>query len=99
MYTLQALWTAAREGLDVVAVVCANRAYRILQIELARAGQADPGPKARALTELSRPELDWSALARGMGVPAARASDAESFSNELARALAEPGPALIEALI
>jgi acetolactate synthase-1/2/3 large subunit len=99
MYTLQALWTMAREGLDVVTVVCANRAYRILQIELARAGVAEPGPKARALTDLGRPELAWTELARGMGVPAVRASDAESLSKELARALSEPGPTLIEALL
>jgi acetolactate synthase-1/2/3 large subunit len=99
MYTLQALWTMARESLDVVVVVCANRSYRILQIELARAGVAEPGPKARALTDLGRPELDWTALARGLGVPAARATDADGFAKELARALAEPGPTLVEALL
>ena len=98
MYTAQALWTMARESLDVVVVLCANRAYRILQIEVARAGIAEPGPAARALTELSHPALDWCALARGMGVPAVRATDADSFAKELADALAEPGPALIEAL-
>ena len=97
MYTAQALWTMARESLDVVVVLCANRAYRILQLEIARAGVAGPGPASRALTELSNPSLDWCALARGMGVPAARASDADVFAKELARALADPGPALIEA--
>jgi len=99
MYTLQALWTMAREGLDVVVVVCANRSYRILQIELARAGIAEPGPAARALADLSHPELDWTALARGLGVPATRAADADAFAKELARALADPGPTLIEALL
>jgi acetolactate synthase-1/2/3 large subunit len=99
MYTAQALWTMARESLDVVVVLCANRAYRILQLEVARAGIAEPGPNARALTELAPPALDWCALARGMGVPAARAVDAETFAKELARALADPGPALIEALL
>jgi acetolactate synthase-1/2/3 large subunit len=99
MYTLQALWTMAREGLDVVAVVCANRAYRILQVELARAGVAEPGPAARSLADLGHPELDWTALARGLGVPAARVADADAFAKELARALAEPGPALVEALL
>ena len=97
MYTAQALWTMARESLDVVVVLCANRAYRILQLEVARAGIAEPGPAARALTELSNPQLDWCALARGMGVPAARATDADSFVKEFSRALADPGPALIEA--
>src|SRR5690606_38917847 len=99
LYTLQALWTMARESLDVVTVVCANRAYRILQVELARAGVAEPGPKARALTDLARPEIDWTAVARGFGVPSARVADADAFAKELGRALAEPGPALIEALL
>lgn len=99
MYTLQALWTMAREGLDVVVVVCANRSYRILQVELARAGIAEPGPAARALADLGRPELDWTALARGLGVPGTRVADADTFAKELARALAEPGPTLIEALL
>ncbi len=97
MYTAQALWTMARESLDVVVVLCANRAYRILQIEVARAGIAEPGPAARALTELTNPSLDWCAIARGMGVPAARATDADTFVKELTRTLSDPGPALIEA--
>jgi acetolactate synthase-1/2/3 large subunit len=97
MYTAQALWTMARESLDIVVVLCANRAYRILQLEVARAGIAEPGPAARALTELSNPPLDWCAIARGMGVPAARATDADSLVKEFSRALADPGPALIEA--
>ncbi|MDJ0868773.1 MAG: acetolactate synthase large subunit, partial [Myxococcota bacterium] len=99
MYTLQALWTLAREGLDVVVVVCANRSYRILQLELHRAGIAEPGPLAMGLTDLSRPALDWTALARGHGVPASRAETAEALAEQLRRALAEPGPALIEAVL
>ena len=99
MYTLQSLWTMAREGLDVVTIICANRAYRILQVELARAGIAEPGPGARALTDLSHPELDWVALAKGMGVPGVRVDSADALVRALERALAEPGPALIEALI
>jgi acetolactate synthase-1/2/3 large subunit len=99
MYTLQALWTCARESLDVVAVVCANRAYRILQAELGRSGVAEPGPAARALTSLAQPELDWVALARGLGVPGTRVDNAESFCDAFARAVATPGPALIEALL
>ena len=97
LYTLQALWSMAREGLDVTVVVCANRSYRILQLELGRAGIAEPGPQAQNLVDLSRPVMDWVALARGFGVPAAAAEDAASFSRELARALATPGPSLIEA--
>lgn len=99
MYTLQALWTQAREGLDVVTVLCANRAYRILQVELARAGVAEPGRNARSMTDLSGPPLDWVALARGLGVPATRADTAESLTQALERAFATPGPALIEAIL
>jgi acetolactate synthase-1/2/3 large subunit len=95
-YTLQSLWTQAREGLDVVTLLCANRAYRILQVELARAGNAEPGPQARALTQLDHPTLDWVSLARGFGVPAVRAETAEDLCSALPRALAEPGPQLIE---
>ena len=72
-YTLQALWTQARESLDVTTVLCSNRSYRILQIELTHAGIAEPGPSARALTDLSRPPIDWVSLARGFGVPGVRA--------------------------
>jgi acetolactate synthase-1/2/3 large subunit len=99
MYTLQSLWTCARESLDVVIVVCANRSYRILQVELARAGIAEPGPQARALTDLSHPALDWVSLARGMGVPGTSADTAEDFIAAFRRALAEPGPRLIEAVL
>jgi acetolactate synthase-1/2/3 large subunit len=99
MYTLQSLWTQAREGLDVTTVICANRRYRILQVELLRAGVAEPGPQAVAMTDLSNPVLDWVSLARGMGVPAARATTANEFATALQRALAEPGPQLIEAIL
>jgi len=99
MYTLQALWTQARESLDVTTIVCANRSYRILQIELARTGIAEPGRNARALTDLAAPPLDWVALAKGMGVPGVRVEDADALVRELGRALAEPGPSLIEAVL
>ena len=98
-YTLQSLWTQAREGLDVVTLLCSNRAYRILQVELVRAGIAEPGPKARSLTQLDRPELDWVSLARGFGVPGRRVETAQELEEALARALAEPGPQLIEMMI
>jgi acetolactate synthase-1/2/3 large subunit len=99
LYTLQSLWTQARESLDVTTIICANRSYRILQIELMRAGIGEPGPAARGLTNLGEPVLDWIALAKGMGVPAVRATDAETIVRELRRALAEPGPHLIEAIL
>jgi acetolactate synthase-1/2/3 large subunit len=99
LYTVQALWSLAREGADVTAVICSNRKYRILQAELARAGVAEPGPKARALTELSRPDLDWVALAKGFGIPGRAVRTEAELADALARALAQPGPSLIEAVL
>jgi acetolactate synthase-1/2/3 large subunit len=98
-YTLQSLWTQARESLDVVTLLCSNRAYRILQVELVRAGIAEPGPQARSLTQLDSPALDWVSLAQGFGVPASRVETAEELLEALPRALAEPGPRFIEMLI
>ena len=89
----------ARESLDVVIVLCSNRAYRILQVELGRTGIAEPGAKARALTSLEAPVIDWVSLARGCGVPAERAETNEDFAIQLARALSTPGPHLIEAVL
>lgn len=97
MYTLQALWTMARESLDVTVVICANHRYRILEIELARAGVQDPGRASRALTDLASPGIDWVSLGRGMGVPSVGADTADQLVEHLRRAFAEPGPALIEA--
>jgi acetolactate synthase I/II/III large subunit len=99
MYTISALWTQAREQLDVTTVIFSNRRYAILDLELQRVGAAPGGGAARSLFDLSRPDLDFTALARGMGVPAARAADAGEFADALGRALAEPGPHLIEALV
>jgi acetolactate synthase-1/2/3 large subunit len=98
-YVPQSLWTMARESLDVVVILCANRAYRILDIEFARTKSGEPGPQARKLLALDRPNIDWTAVARGFGVTAMRCESAESFDAELARAVAGPGPALIEAVI
>jgi len=99
MYTLQALWTQARESLDVTTVILANRSYAILQMELARVGAGDGGPVARSLLDLKAPELDMVSLARGMGVPATRARTAQELVDQLGRALSTPGPALIEAVL
>ena len=97
MYTIQALWTQAREGLDVTTVIFSNRRYAILDLELQRVGAAAGGDAAAACSTCPAPT--WtSALARGMGVPAVRAASAGEFADELRRALAEPGPHLIEAL-
>ena len=99
MYTLSALWTQAREGLDVTTVIFNNRSYAILNMELNRVGAEPAGDAARSLLELSRPGLDFVALANGMGVPASRASTSGEFGARLQQAFAEPGPHLIEAMI
>ena len=97
MYTLQALWTMARESLDVTVVVCANRTYRILEVELMRAGVTEPGPAAASLTGLGRPDLDWVSLAHGMGVPGLAATTADELVDGLSRAFATDGPMVVEA--
>jgi acetolactate synthase-1/2/3 large subunit len=99
MYTAQALWTHAREGLDITTLICSNRTYAILVEELARAGVTDPEPHARAVTSLADPALDWLSLSRGMGVPATRATTTQELSTALANALAEPGPHLVEMVL
>ncbi len=98
MYTLQSLWTQARENLDVTTVIFNNRSYAILSLELSRVGARTDG-NAAGLFDISRPPLDFVALAQGMGVPAARADTADDVVRELDRALAEPGPHLIDAIL
>ncbi len=99
MYTLQALWTMARENLDVTTLIINNRSYAILNIELARIGIADAGTKARSLLVVGNPPLDWVALAQGMGVPAYRAGTVASLRDALGEALNRDGPALVEAIV
>ncbi|NYJ06566.1 acetolactate synthase large subunit [Petropleomorpha daqingensis] len=99
MYTISALWTHAREQLDVTTVVCNNGSYAILEHELARVGATGNGKRAGQLLDLGGPDLDFVALAGGMGVPATRAETAEQLADQLRRALAEPGPHLIDAVL
>ena len=99
MYTLQALWTQVRERLDVTTIICNNSSYAVLNMELARVGAERVGPKALSMLDISDPDLDFVALATGMGVPASRATTAEEFSEQLAAAFATKGPVLIEAMI
>jgi acetolactate synthase-1/2/3 large subunit len=99
LYTIQALWTQAREGLDVTTVIFNNRSYAILNIELSRVGAKTGGTKAKEMLDLSRPDIDFVSIARGLGVPATRATTAEEFTKQFERALATPGPALVEAMI
>jgi acetolactate synthase-1/2/3 large subunit len=99
MYTLQSWWTMAREGLDVTTIICNNGSYAVLNMELNRVGAEAAGPKAREMLDISRPDLDFVALAQGMGLSASRATTAEEFNDQLARALATPGPSVVEAVV
>lgn len=99
LYTAQALWTQAREGLDVTTIILANRAYAILYHEFRNVGAAAPGRNARRMLDLDDPAPDWVSLARGYGVPATRADSAEAFNAALRAAMAERGPRLIEAVL
>ncbi|MDQ6838420.1 MAG: acetolactate synthase large subunit [Actinomycetota bacterium] len=99
LYTIQALWTMAREGLDVVTVIYNNRSYAILNMELDRVGAAAGDLRARAMLDLSRPDIDFVSIAAGLGVAATRATTAGELTDRLATALATPGPSLIDAII
>lgn len=99
MYTVQALWTQARENLDVVTVVFANASYAILQGEMRAVGVNTFGTNARRMLTLDEPVLDWTLMARGMGVEAARAETMEDFNSLLDSAMKRRGPFLIEARI
>jgi acetolactate synthase-1/2/3 large subunit len=99
MYTVQALWTMAREALDVTVVVFANNTYRILNIEMMRTGAGQAGPQAARLLELGDPAIDWVSLAKGLGVPAVRCATAEAFETAFAAAMAQRGPMFIEAVV
>ncbi len=99
LYTLQSWWTMAREGLDVTTILLNNHSYAVLNMELDRVGADAPGPRARAMLDLGHPSIDFVELATGLGLQAARAETAEEFSEELARALAAPGPSVVEAIV
>ena len=99
MYTVQALWTMAREQLDVTTVIFSNRKYAILQVEFMRVGAHNPGPKAMSMLDLANPEIDWTQLAEGMGVEASRATTVAEFDAQMASAMRQRGPRLIEAVI
>jgi acetolactate synthase-1/2/3 large subunit len=96
MYTLQGLWTQARESLNITTLICSNRSYDILKLEMALAGNVSPGPQSVQSTVLDNPPLDWVSLSRGMGVPAVSVSTSDQLEKALKRSLEEPGPSLIE---
>ena len=99
MYTVQSLWTQAREQLDVTTVIFANRSYAILNIELARVGAGTPGATALSMLDLSNPVIDWVQLANAMGVEAVRVTDLPSFADAYRSSLGRRGPTLIEVVL
>jgi acetolactate synthase-1/2/3 large subunit len=96
MYTMQALWTMAREDLNVTTVVFANRTYAVLQREFAGFGVGVPGPRAASLFDIGRPTLDWIHLAKGMGVPGSRVTTLDAFAKAVREGFETDGPTLIE---
>lgn len=99
IYSISALWTQARERLDVTTVILNNSAYAILRLELQRVGADTGGQKAAEWLDLSKPDMDFVAIATGMGVPATKATTAQELAEQFKLALAEPGPHLIDAVI
>ena len=103
MYTVQSLWTQARENLDVTTVIFSNRAYAILQVEMSRTGakdlMAEGDRQALDMFDLSRPDLDWVKIAEGMGVEAVRVTSVREFSDAFVAAMGQRGPRLIEAVV
>jgi acetolactate synthase-1/2/3 large subunit len=99
LYTIQALWTQAREGLSVTNVILNNGAYAILRLEMMRAGVNQLSEAANALFDLKRPEIDFCSIARGFGVPAERVETPAALTAALTRSYVSPGPTLIEVMI
>ena len=99
LYTLQSWWTMAREGLDVTTILLNNHSYAVLNMELDRVGADSAGPRARDMLDLGRPSIDFVHLAQGLGLQATRAETSEEFADQLASALASPGPNVVEAVI
>jgi acetolactate synthase-1/2/3 large subunit len=96
MYTVQALWTMARESLNVTTVVFANRGYNVLKREFSGLGIGIPSPRVLDLFEIGRPDINWVALAKSMGVPGMRVDSLDAFAKELRRGLETDGPKLIQ---
>ena len=98
-YTLQALWTQARENLNVTTIICNNGGYRVLGIEMKRAGVTEFSPGLESLISLKNPSPDWVKLAEGMGVSGQRVETAEALIDAIKRAVESQGPHLIEAVL
>jgi acetolactate synthase I/II/III large subunit len=99
LFTVQALWTQAREVLNITTLIFSNRNYNALRNQLTRDGVTSPGPAVRAVTELERPSIGWVRIAQGFGVPAVPVTTAEELAREMRVALTEPGPHLIEMVL
>ncbi|MFM0417671.1 acetolactate synthase large subunit [Paraburkholderia aromaticivorans] len=96
MYTIQSLWTQARESLNVTTIIFANNSYAILKAEYANMGAGTPGERAMSMIDIDKPRIDWLAMAKSMGVPAVAVDTAESFHKAMRDSVREPGPCLIE---
>jgi acetolactate synthase-1/2/3 large subunit len=96
MYTIQALWTQAREGLPITTIIFANNSYAILKAEYANMGAGTPTERALAMIDIDRPNIDWQAMAKSMGVPSVAVETAEDFTKAMIASTNEPGPQLIE---
>jgi acetolactate synthase-1/2/3 large subunit len=96
MYTIQSLWTQAREGLNVTTIICANRSYQILKAEYSNMGFGAPGPRAMSMIDIDQPTIDWIAMAKSLGVPAISVMTAEDFHRAMINSVHSSGPMLIE---
>ena len=99
MYTIQSLWTQAREGLNVTNVIFSNKSYAILQVELERVGALETGDRANSMLSMDIPEIDWVSLSKSLGVPAKRTLTVEVFKKSFQEGLKTDGSSLIEIVV
>jgi len=99
MYTIQSLWTQARESLNITNIIFSNKAYAILQVELERVGALETGERANSMLSLDNPDIDWVSLSKSLGVPAKRTLTVEEFGKALSDGFASEGPSLIEVIV
>ena len=99
MYTVQALWSMARENADVTVVLLNNRSYAILNIELERVGAGEPNAKTLSMLDLSNPDMDFQQMAASLGIASSRVDSAEAFEAEFSALMSSPGPRLIECMV
>ena len=99
MYTVQSLWSMAREEVDVTIVLLNNDSYAILNVELSRLKAGEPTDKTRSMFDLSNPSLDWVSLAKGLGVSAVKVHTVEQFREQFEQSMRKKGPFLIEVIV